>query len=127
MITDKIQRELAKSLSRELRHNATKAEQIFWNVVRDRKFHNLKFYRQKVLFYSKDNKPRFFIADFYCHEKRLVIELDGDIHKKQKRYDEARSEIIQIMSIDVIRFKNIDIENRLDDVLDTLEKKLKLK
>src|SRR5690606_1794412 len=55
--------------ARELRKKQTKAEEIFWQLVRNRKFNNLKFRRQHQI----GN----YIADFYCVELRLVIEFDG--------------------------------------------------
>jgi very-short-patch-repair endonuclease len=51
----------------------------------------------------------FFIADFYCHEKKLVVELDGAIHDFQKRKDFNRDKIIQGLSLKVIRFTNQDL------------------
>jgi len=50
-----------------------------------------------------------FIADFYCHEKQLVIELDGKIHEKQKEYDEYRTFIINQLGIRVRRIKNEEL------------------
>lgn len=57
---------------RELRRTSTKAEKILWEHLRDKRMNGLKFRRQPPL-----DK---YIADFYCHEKKLVIELDGSVH-----------------------------------------------
>src|SRR5947209_7144051 len=85
---------LAKSRARELRLNQTRAEKIFWIAVRDRKFCSLKFVRQHPLFFTKGRGQSFYIADFYCHELKLVIELDGTIHKFRRFEDGVRDEIL---------------------------------
>ncbi len=57
-----------------LRENQTKAEYIIWEILRNRKFLGLKFRRQHGI--------GEYIADFYCSEKKIVIEIDGDTHFK---------------------------------------------
>ena len=52
----------------------------------------------------------YFIADFYCAEKKLIIELDGKIHDEQKEYDENRDRILKEMKLKVIRFKNHELQ-----------------
>ena len=116
------QKLITKQLCRELRKNSTGSEKIFWETVRNRKFENKKFYRQYPIFFDYHDKQRFFIADFYCHEERLIVELDGKMHDFQKDYDELRTYIINTVGIKVIRFKNEEIENKLDMVLDELRK-----
>jgi len=110
----------AKLLSRELRKIQTPAEKIFWDEVRDSRFCGLKFYRQHPLFFDYNGKERFFIADFYCHSKRLVVELDGAIHKKQVEYDNLRTFIINTLGIRVLRLKNDEVEKELQYVLKKL-------
>ena len=63
------------------------------------------------------NQKRFFIADFYCHEGRLIVELDGKNHDYQKDYDELRSYIINNLGIEVIRFRNSQIDGDIETVL----------
>ena len=106
-----------KQAARNLRKNNTNAEKIFWQIVRNRRIKNRKFYRQYPINFECDEQKRFFIADFYCHECKLVVEIDGNIHEKQKDYDKFRSFIINQLGIKVIRFKNEEIENSLDDVI----------
>ena len=60
-------RNIAKSFARDLRKNATKAEQILWEAVRNRKLAGKKINRQHPIFYDLDSKESFFIADFFCH------------------------------------------------------------
>lgn len=71
----------------------------------------MKFLRQHPPIYSAvKNNPLYFIADFYCAELKLVVELDGDIHLAQKDYDENREMIIKEMGLKVVRFKNSEIQ-----------------
>ena len=69
----------------------------------------LKFRRQAVI------GP--FIADFYCAEAKLVIEVDGDIHDAQADYDQSRSFQLEDYGYHVLRFRNSRIVNELDKVL----------
>ena len=115
---------VATKLCRDLRKRATPAEKIFWNAVRNRKFMNKKINRQFPIFFDLLGKETFFIADFYCHEEKLVIEIDGGYHERQKEYDLLRTEIINSLGIKVIRFTNDDIENNLTAVLQKLRSEL---
>ena len=110
----------AKELCRDLRKRGTNAEKIFWQAVRNRQFLGRKFYRQFPIFFDYYGKNSFFIADFYSHETKLVIEIDGKPHDYQKVYDEMRTIIINEMGIDVIRFKNEEIKKNLENVLKEL-------
>ena len=116
---------VAKQACRELRKRSTSAEQLFWEKVRDRRFLDLKFYRQHPLFVDVSGRETFFIADFYCHERKLVIELDGKIHDYNKQHDKARTEIVNSLGVSVVRFKNQEIEHDVKKVLEKLKKVLK--
>ena len=96
---------------RELRQESTEAEKLLWAELRNRKLNGLKFRRQHPL-----DK---FIVDFYCNEKKLVVELDGGVHneKVNKEYDEARTAMLAGLSVIVLRFKNEDVINNLKGVL----------
>jgi len=115
---------IAKVRCRELRKNSTNAEKIFWEIVRNRKFEGKKFNRQYPIFYDLQGKETFFIADFYCNEEKLVIELDGKIHNYTKEQDRLRTEIITLLGIRVIRFKNYEIEYCIEKVLNKLRNML---
>ncbi|TSA27594.1 MAG: endonuclease domain-containing protein [Ignavibacteriales bacterium] len=115
---------LAKSIARELRKNSTKVEQIFWNFVRDRKLLGKKFLRQHPIFYDISEKESFFIADFYCHEKKLVVELDGEIHKYQLPKDNLRTEILNSLGLQVVRFKNNTVIYETNKIKEELTKLL---
>ena len=112
---------IAKNLCRELRKNATPAEQIFWEVVRNRRFLNKKFYRQYPIFFDLLGKETFFIADFYCFEEKLVVEIDGGYHKRQQDYDEMRTKIINFYGINVVRFPNDEVRDDIERVKIKLE------
>jgi len=117
-------KQVAKELCRELRQSQTNAEKIFWHSVRNRKFLGLKFYRQHPLFFDYIGKETFFIADFFCFEKKVVIEIDGKIHDYRKDHDELRTFIINMLGIEVLRFTNEEIKNQFDKVLKKLGKEL---
>ncbi len=70
-----------------------------------------------------------YIADFYCHRLRYVIEIDGPYHlnKLQKQYDIKRSDEMNELGIFVRRFKNEEIQNNLADVLVRIQADLKLR
>ncbi len=110
--------EAAREVSRQLRKCMTESERILWNELRNRKLLGKKFLRQHPLFCEYEGKPMFFVADFYCHEHRLVLEADGKSHEYQKEYDELRTFLINTKRIQVVRFKNEEIEHRLSDVLE---------
>lgn len=93
---------------RDLRQKSTQAEEILWNVVR-RKNLGYKFKRQ----FSIDN----FVIDFYCPDKKLAIELDGEIHKQRKIYDAYRTKYLKAYGVKEIRFTNTEIVKDLTDVV----------
>ena len=96
---------------RELRQESTEAEKLLWEELRNRKFNGLKFRRQHPL-----DK---FIVDFYCNEKKIVLELDGGVHNEKinKEYDEARTAMLAGLNVFVLRFKNKDVINNLKEVI----------
>ena len=96
---------------RELRQESTEAEKLLWAGLRNRKLNGLKFRRQHPL-----DK---FIVDFYCNERKLVIELDGGVHdeKINKEYDETRTAMLAGLNIIVLRFKNEEVINDMQGVL----------
>lgn len=101
--------------ARELRQKQTKAEEVFWELVRNRKFNNLKFRRQHQI----GN----YIADFYCDEFKIVIEFDGSIHNsiEQQKHDSKRDKFLTSSGFKVLRFKNEDIFNNPENVFEKIE------
>ncbi len=95
--------------AKELRRQMTPAEQLLWEQVRDRRLGGLKIRRQHPI--------GRFIADFYCTEARLIIEVDGGIHDQQRERDAARTEYLEQRGFRVLRIRNEAIERNTDEVL----------
>ena len=114
--------EVAKVVCRELRKNSTKAERIFWEVIRNKKFYRKKFYRQYPIFHDITGKETFFVADFFCFDEKLIIELDGKYHRYRLQEDKERTKILDRLGLRVIRFSNEEITNNLEEVLLKLKK-----
>ncbi len=106
---------------RELRKRQTKAESLLWQELRSRKLGGLKFTRQHPLFVSDGRGLRYYIADLYCYEKRLVVELDGAIHERTRERDRDRDELICQLNLRVMRINNVEIENDIKKVLERLQ------
>ncbi|MDJ0899324.1 MAG: DUF559 domain-containing protein [Xenococcus sp. MO_188.B8] len=101
--------------AKELRQNMTLAEKILWEHLRAKRFNGLKFRRQQII--------EGFIVDFYCHSLGLVIELDGEIHNKQKEYDIERDKILSSKQLTILRFTNQQVPEDVESVLNTIAKK----
>ena len=104
-----------KSQAAELRKNMTYAEKILWHRLRNRQINDLKFRRQHPV--------DIFILDFYCHERRLAIEVDGGIHNQeaQKEWDENRTYELTEFGIKVLRFTNEDVINDTEKVINSIK------
>ena len=97
-----------KSKARSLRRELTPAERKLWfEFLRS---HALKFTRQKPL--------GRYIADFYCAQRQLVIEVDGDSHFSDSgvRYDRERAHALQLTGIRVLRFTNLEVTEQFEGV-----------
>jgi very-short-patch-repair endonuclease len=96
----------------ELRRQMTDSEKILWKEVRDRRISGYKFLRQHPIIYKGDlTRLNYFIADFYCDEKKAIIELDGPVHDSSKEYDQFRDEELSNLSIHILRIKNDELLN----------------
>ena len=113
---------VAKNICRELRKHSTNAERILWTELRNRKFCSKKFNRQYPLFYDINGAESFFIADFYCNELKLIIELDGIIHKYKLKKDKERTEILNSLGLNILRFSNSEVEENAKEVLYKISK-----
>lgn len=96
----------------------TPAENLLWQNLRNRKVSIHKFRRQHPI--AK------YIVDFYCHEARLVIEVDGKIHlmNDNPEYDQFRTEELERMGLTVIRFTNEEVLGDISRVLAEIRKHL---
>jgi very-short-patch-repair endonuclease len=110
-----------KNHVREFRNNLTDSEKLLWKELKGRKLSGYKFLRQHPILY-KGNLIRYnyFIADFYCYEKKAVIELDGPIHEKTAEYDAFRDEEMKNLDLHILRIKNNELEN-IEEVLLEIE------
>lgn len=99
------------TLARDLRQRQTTAEDRLWQCLRDRRLNDLKFRRQHPI--AKTT----YIADFFCYQAKLVIELDGGIHDTQQEQDARRQQEIEALGYRVLRFRNERIESDLETVL----------
>ena len=90
----------------------TPAEAVLWRSLRERQLGALKFRRQHPL------GP--YIVDFCCPESRLIVEVDGKVHERQREYDAGRTEQFEHYGYRVLRFSNDDIMYQLDAVLDAI-------
>jgi len=107
--------EILKERRKELRKNQTKTEEKLWFELRHEKLGH-KFKRQHSI--------GGYILDFYCPQKKLIIELDGEIHntKEAKEYDEVRDKYFKELDYKVLRFKNSEIESGIEKVLEEIGK-----
>jgi len=114
-----------KEIVRQLRQNQTTEEKVLWYYLRNRQVDGYKFIRQYPIIYGNEghNKSNFFVADFYCAKKRLVIEIDGKIHEFQKEQDKNRDGILKSMNFRVLRIKNEEVTD-VNQVLDKIRKAL---
>ena len=100
-----------------LRETMTKAEQVLWEELRLKKL-GFKFRRQHPL--------GAYITDFYCHQLKLVIELDGEIHslKQVQEYDKQREANILAMGLHILRFQNAAVFENINHVREQILKKI---
>ena len=98
-----------------LRKNMTLTELILWKKLKDRKVFKVKFRRQHPI--------DIFIVDFYCHELKLVIEIDGEIHSEYetKEYDLGRTAELEKYGIIVLRFSNNQVIYHIDNVINKIQ------
>ena len=97
-------------IARKLRKNSTEEERKLWNLLRNRKFVNLKFKRQFPIYN--------YIVDFCCEEKKVVIEIDGGQHNSEENIEQdiQRTKIINEEGYKVFRFWNNEINENIEGV-----------
>ena len=96
-----------------LRKNLTKEEAKLWYQFL--RLYRPRFHRQYVI----GN----YIADFYCHEAKLVVELDGSQHcsPEEKEYDQRRTEYLRSQGLTVMRLSNLDLSGRFRQVCEAID------
>lgn len=95
--------------ARAMRRRPTESENALWQHLRGRKLGGYKFRRQHPI------GP--YIADFFCHQARLVVEVDGESHVHDGEYDAERTAWLEAEGNRVLRFWNSAVSNSLEDVL----------
>jgi 5-methyltetrahydrofolate--homocysteine methyltransferase/ATP-dependent helicase HrpA len=100
-----------KNFSRKLKKDQTPGERKLWKYLRKNQINNLRFTRQKPI--GK------YIADFYCHKLKLVIEIDGDRHFKNQvlEKDKTRDEYFNNQNLKVLRFNNYEVYKNIEGIL----------
>jgi very-short-patch-repair endonuclease len=97
-------------VSRAMRHEMTQAETALWARLRNRQVGGTKFRRQQII--------AGFVADFYCHDEALVIEVDGPTHQAQ--HDKERDAVFAGRGITVLRFSNDEVLNTMENVIEQI-------
>jgi very-short-patch-repair endonuclease len=105
-------------LAHRMRNNPTEAERILWEQLRK--------FRSKGFVFRRQHPIDFYIADFYCHRIKLVIEVDGDIHTNNdvQKHDDNRSGELERFGILVMRFSNEEIISDLKHVISLINIKI---
>jgi len=105
-------------LAKRLRNYMTACEKILWDRLRRKNIRGVKFRRQHPI--------SFYIADFYCHEARLVIEVDGQIHKRRKHIDHDKNRTAEMdrYDIKVIRVTNEEIKYHVVNVMQKIRREI---
>lgn len=101
-------------LIREFRKNPTNAEKLMWECLRARRLNGFKFRRQHPI--------ARYVVDFYCHEARLIVEIDGDIHDvpDQMEYDRIRETELKALDLTILRIRNERVINETERVLEEI-------
>jgi 5-methyltetrahydrofolate--homocysteine methyltransferase len=105
-----------KQFARSMRRAPTRAEEVLWQAVRHKAIDGFKFRRQHVI--------GRFIADFYCAEGRVVIEVDGEIHDHQRQDDADRDDYLRSAGLTVLRFTNDTVLTQLPEVIAAIRQAL---
>ena len=107
------------SLALQMRKNPTEAESAMWKILRR--------FRQSGFPFRRQHPLEFYIADFYCHNLRLDIEVDGEIHKEKEiqSHDEGHKGELERFGIKVLRFTNSQILNDSDLVVTKINDTIK--
>ena len=107
------------TLALQMRKNPTEAERAMWKILRK--------FRQSGFPFRRQHPVHFYIADFYCHKLRLVIEVDGGIHTENEipSHDEGRTGELERFGIKVIRFTNSQILQEGNLVVEKLNAAIK--
>lgn len=107
-MADKAAKPEAIDRARRLRREATLPERLLWGILRNGQLGGLKFRRQHPI------GP--YIADYYCHAAKLIVELDGDSHDATGEYDLRRDDYMRRQGLRVLRILNDDVLKEIEAV-----------
>jgi very-short-patch-repair endonuclease len=111
--------------ARLLRKNLTPEEAIMWGLLRNRRMMGHKFLRQHpIKIWETSGRYHFYFADFYCADKKLVVEIDGLVHTMQEDYDKSRDQVMLELRLTVLRITNEEVNNDLIGVLQKISEHL---
>ena len=114
--------QIATERARELRKNQTRSERRLWQALRGRKLGGWKFLRQHPILVGSDGTESFVVADFYCAEAKLIVEVDGPIHARQQVRDGDRDFATRLRGYRVLRVTAKEVETQLPEVLATIQR-----
>ncbi|MHB8647482.1 MAG: endonuclease domain-containing protein [Thermomicrobiales bacterium] len=107
-----VSRSLARQMmavARELRTQPTSSEEQLWGALRNRRLDGAKFRRQQAI------GP--FVVDFFCAERRLIVEVDGSIHETQREHDEERQRLLEACGYHVVRVSAQAVEANVSSAM----------
>ena len=96
--------------AQEMRKNPTESEKVLWNILRK--------FRHEGYIFRRQHPVDIFIADFYCHKLKLVIEVDGSVHESDQAmdYDDGRSGELEKYGLTILRFTNDQVLKEPENV-----------
>jgi very-short-patch-repair endonuclease len=92
----------------------TRAEIILWSRIREKKINGYKFRRQQIIID--------YIVDFYCHNLKLIIEVDGEMHSLPEniKHDSKRDNILKLNGYNIIRLSNVEVETEINSAINKI-------
>ena len=99
--------------AKDMREQMTAEEATLWQALKANQLGGMHFRRQQVI--------EGFIADFYCHAARLVVEVDGGIHRKRQQYDLERDQVLAAQRLQVLRIPNARVRDDLPGALEDIK------
>lgn len=120
MLRERVEEAYPLDRSTHLRQTQSPPEGVLWSLLRDRRLEGLKFRRQHAI--------RVYVADFYCAEANLVVELDGGMHAERVEQDRWRDEFmrgqgLQVYRVTVSRFMR-ESETVLREIAELAKKRI---
>jgi very-short-patch-repair endonuclease len=103
---------MANEFAKRLRKASTDAEKRLWYFLQNRQLLGQKFRRQHPI--------GIYVVDFYCAERKLVVELDGSQHAERADQDRRRTQVLESIGLHVMRFWDNDVLTNTEGVLEAI-------